>query len=453
MKVDVLLGLQWGDEGKGKFVDVLTPGYNIVARFQGGPNAGHTLEFNGKKHVLHIIPSGIFRDHVVNVVGNGVVVDPVIFQREIDSIAQNFGLSGVTLRNKLLISDKAKLILPTHRLLDKAKEICKGKAKIGSTLKGIGPTYQDDKGRIGLRTGNVFNSNFLEKVEELEAKHFKLIEDMGLIDFDDSIDKIPFVDYKQKWIQSIKFLKTFQIIQTEYYLNEALDAGKKVLAEGAQGTLLDIEFGTYPMVTASNVITGGVCIGLGIAPNRIGEVFGIFKPYTTRVGNGPFPTELYHEGDENFQDKDGKLMAEFGKEYGATTGRPRRCGWLDLGAVKYACMINGVTQLLIPKLDVLSSDKGFTNIKVSTCYKLKNGNVETNFDQNLLDEIVTPIYEEFKAWPKLSLDMKYLNYVPQELATYLDWLEKELKVPISMISIGPGREEILKDMHDDSFCK
>jgi len=450
-KVDVLLGLQWGDEGKGKFVDVLAPRYNIVARFQGGPNAGHTLEFDGKRCVLHTVPSGIFHDHVMNVIGNGVVVEPVIFQREIDSIIEKFGLSGDSLRSRLLISDKAKLILPTHRLLDKAREMCKGKQKIGSTLKGIGPAYEDDKGRIGLRVGNIFDDDFFEKVKALHGKHAKLIDDMEFVDLDSDIDGIPFLDYYESWTQSINFLKTFQIIQTEYYLNEALDAGEKVLAEGAQGTLLDIEFGTYPMVTTSNVISGGVCTGLGIAPNRIGEVFGVFKAYTTRVGNGPFPTELYHENDEKFQNQDGEFMAKFGKEYGATTGRPRRCGWLDLPALRYACMINGVTQLLIPKVDVLSSCNGFNTIKVAVAYKF-NGKKTTKFDVNQLGNYI-PVYKEFLSWPALDSIAKNLNDIPDELAIYLSWLEHELKILISMVSIGPDRNQVLTDFAECEVCE
>lgn len=442
MKVDVVLGLQWGDEGKGKFVDVFAPGYDIVARFQGGPNAGHTLEFDGKKHVLHTVPSGIFRDKIKNVIGNGVVVDPVIFQKEIESIAQNFGLAGVTLRDRLLISDKAKLILPTHRLLDKAKEISKGKHKIGSTLRGIGPTYQDDKGRIGIRVGNIFDVDFLKKVDNLEKKHIKLITDMNLKNMSYSIGDASYDDYKKHWIESIEFLKTFDITQTEYYINESLDAGKKVLAEGAQGTLLDIEFGTYPMVTSSNTIAGGVCTGLGIAPNRIGEVYGVFKPYLTRVGNGHFPTELYHEGDESFQNLFGKLMAQHGREYGSTSGRPRRCGWLDLVALRYACMINGVTQLLVPKVDILSADNGFDILKVATAYQLSNGREITQFNINKLDEISDIIYKEFTAWPDLS-DVKDLISMPNELALYISWLESHLRIPISMVSTGPDREQIL----------
>ena len=345
MGVDVLLGLQWGDEGKGKIVDVLTPEYDIIARFQGGPNAGHTLEFEGIKHVLHTIPSGIFRDNVVNVIGNGVVIDPVILKNEIAQLEK----LNVNVKDKLLISKKAHLILPTHKLLDKASEIAKGKHKIGSTLKGIGPTYMDKTGRNGIRVGDINNQDFKEKYNGLKEKHFALLKDTNLINDLESLES--------EFIESIQYLQNFQHIDSEHYLNNAAKNGKKILAEGAQGTLLDIDFGTYPFVTSSNTITAGTCTGLGIAPNKIQKIVGIFKAYCTRVGSGPFPSEL--------KDEVGEKMRQIGHEFGATTGRERRCGWIDLPALKYAIMINGVTELSMMKADVLDS---FEDIFVCTHY-------------------------------------------------------------------------------------
>jgi len=441
-KVDVLLGLQWGDEGKGKIVDVLTPQYDIVARFQGGPNAGHTLEFDGKKHVLHQIPSGIFRTQVVNIIGNGVVLEPVIFQKEINSISENFDLNIAVLVDRLLLSNKAKLILPTHRLIDKAKELLRGKNKIGSTCKGIGPTYQDDKARLGLRVGDIFDPCFYQRFEKLERDHLALIDAMNFDEFDRSIDSINYADYRGKWLDSIEFLKTFQIIPTEYYINEMLDEGKSVLAEGAQGSLLDIEFGTYPMVTSSNVTSGGVCVGLGVSPNRIDKIYGLFKAYATRVGNGQFPTELYHQGNSYFQDSYGKLMAECGNEYGSTTGRPRRCGWIDLPALNYACMLNGVTNLIMTKADVLSSVNGFKYLRVANRYQMKTGYLKYEFYSDKLDKILYPVYKQFESWPDIY-GIDSIDQIPAQLSNYIDFIEKYLKIPICIVSTGPDRSHMV----------
>jgi adenylosuccinate synthase len=375
MKVDVLLGLQWGDEGKGKIVDVLTPKYDIIARFQGGPNAGHTLEFNGIKHVLHTIPSGIFRENTLNIVGNGVVIDPVIFKKEINALVE----LGVDVTSNLVLSKKAHLILPTHRLLDAASEKAKGKEKIGSTLKGIGPTYMDKTGRNGLRIGDITETYFLEKYKTLKQKHLSLL---AQFEYDTSeLDTM-----EKTWLAATEELKKLNHIDSEHELNNAMKTGKAVLAEGAQGSLLDIDFGSYPFVTSSNTVCAGACTGLGVAPNRIGEVFGIFKAYCTRVGSGPFPTELF--------DTDGVLMQKEGNEFGATTGRPRRCGWIDLPALKYACMINGVTQLIMMKADVLSC---FDSIKVCTHYNYKGEQI-SHFPYDVAESLVSPIYIELPGW-------------------------------------------------------
>ncbi len=448
-KVDVVLGLQWGDEGKGKIVDVLAPGYNIIARFQGGPNAGHTLEFDGIKHVLHLIPSGIFYSHVVNVIGNGVVMDPVLFAQEDSELMKKFGIRA---KENLIISDKANLILPTHRLLDNVNELAKGNAKIGSTGKGIGPTYQDAVARIGMKMGDILKydfETFRKKYYILKERHLEMIPENSL-KFKRNIDGISLDEYEQKWFKAIKRLKSFSIQATEYYLNKALDAGKNVLAEGAQGTLLDIYFGTYPFVTSSNVTTSGVCAGLGVAPSRIGEVFGVFKAYITRVGNGPFPTELYHKGNPYFQMIDGKNMAEFGHEVGATTGRPRRCGWLDLPALKYACMINGVTQLIMTKADVLCRENKFTNIDVATSYNVMDRSgfvdVETRFYPDQLDAVKSCIYVSFAAWSNLS-GLKVIEDIidsdNMSFDKFVSFIERDTNIPITMISIGPDRKEIL----------
>ena len=419
--VDLLLGLQWGDEGKGKIVDVLTKNYNIIARFQGGPNAGHTLEFDGIKHVLRTIPSGIFHDDSVNVIGNGVVIDPVVFVQELDGLDQ-FNLDY---KSKLIISRKAHVILPTHRLLDAASETSKGKAKIGSTLKGIGPTYMDKTGRNGIRIGDLELPNWKEKYRALANKH------EAMIGFYNVKIQYNLKELEDEFFAAVERLKGLQFIDSEEYLNQALTNNKTILAEGAQGSLLDIDFGTYPFVTSSNTTASGACTGLGIAPNKIGEVFGIFKAYTTRVGSGPFPTELF--------DKTGAEMARIGHEFGAVTGRPRRCGWLDLVALKYACQVNGVTQLSMMKGDVLS---GFKTLKVCTAYKYK-GETITHLPFNIEEENVTPIYTEFKGWKEDLTKMKNVSEFPKELNTYIEFLEKELNIPIKIVSVGPDRTQTI----------
>lgn len=415
--VDLLLGLQWGDEGKGKIVDVLTKDYDIIARFQGGPNAGHTLEFDGIKHVLHTIPSGIFHKNAMNVVGNGVVIDPVIFKKELDNLEQ-FQIDFVA---KLLISRKAHLILPTHRLLDAASETAKGKAKIGSTLKGIGPTYMDKTGRNGMRVGDLEFTDWKEKYRALADKHEAMIAYYN-VDIQYNLDEL-----ETEFFEGIETLKKLTFIDSEQYIFDAMVAGKKILAEGAQGSLLDIDFGTYPFVTSSNTTAAGACTGLGVAPGKIGSVLGIFKAYTTRVGSGPFPTELF--------DEDGATMGRIGNEFGATTGRPRRCGWLDLVALKYAVQINGVTELMMMKADVLS---GFKNIKVCTAYHYKGEEI-THLPYNIEAEYVTPVYTELKGWKEDLTKLSKAEELPAELNAYIAYLEKELNVPIKIVSVGPDR--------------
>ncbi|MDC9722966.1 MAG: adenylosuccinate synthase [Urechidicola sp.] len=421
MAVNLLLGLQWGDEGKGKIVDVLTGDYDIIARFQGGPNAGHTLIFDGYKHVLHTIPSGIFHETAVNVVGNGVVIDPVIFKNELDNLSQ----FNIDFKSKLLISRKAHLILPTHRLLDAASEKAKGKNKIGSTLKGIGPTYMDKTGRNGLRVGDLEMSDWQERYEKLTKKHLKMIEFYDVeLDFD-------LKELQDNFEKGIERLKQLTFIDSEEYLNSAMENGKTILAEGAQGSLLDVDFGTYPFVTSSTTTAAGACTGLGVAPNKIGEVFGIFKAYVTRVGSGPFPTELF--------DEDGARMAKVGHEFGATTGRPRRCGWLDIVALKYAVQVNGVTQLMMMKGDVLS---GFDTLKVCTSYNY-NGNEISHFPYNIEPENVTPIYSEFKGWSEDLTAMTSADELPQNVLDYIAFIEKEVNVPIKIVSVGPDRKQTI----------
>ncbi|MBG6132306.1 adenylosuccinate synthase [Aquimarina sp. EL_43] len=421
MAVNLLLGLQWGDEGKGKIVDVLTKDYNIIARFQGGPNAGHTLEFDGIKHVLHTIPSGIFHDKAINLVGNGVVIDPVIFKKELD----NLNKFNLDYKSKLLISRKAHLILPTHRILDAASEASKGKAKIGSTLKGIGPTYMDKTGRNGIRVGDLELNDWKERYRALANKH------EAMIDFYDSKIEYNLEELENEFFEAIKVLKTLTFIDSEEYLHQAQKEGKTILAEGAQGSLLDIDFGTYPFVTSSNTTAAGACTGLGIAPNKIKDVFGIFKAYTTRVGSGPFPTELF--------DKDGETMAQVGHEFGATTGRPRRCGWLDLVALKYAVHVNGVTKLMMMKGDVLS---GFNTLKICTAYKYQ-GKTITHLPYNIEPENVTPIYTEMKGWSEDLTGMTDPSQLPKELNEYISFLEKELETPITIVSVGPDRTQTI----------
>lgn len=419
-KVDVLLGLQWGDEGKGKIVDVLAPGYDVVARFQGGPNAGHTLEFDGIKHVLHQIPSGIFREKTRNVIGNGVVLDAVIFRSEIEKLLSKFNLD---VRQNLFISKKATLILPTHRLLDAAYEKAKGDNKIGSTLKGIGPTYQDKIGRQGLRVGDILASNFGDKLKKLTDIHFKILKEHGT--------ECDWPQLEAQFLDAILFLKQFKLIDSEYFLNKELKAGSTILAEGAQGALLDIDFGSYPFVTSSNTVTAGACTGLGVAPRHIGEVYGIFKAYSTRVGSGPFPTELL--------DEQGELLRKEGNEFGSTTGRPRRCGWIDLPSLKYSIMINGVTQLLMMKADVLSI---FPIIKICTHYKLTDGTVTDMVPYEQVNEKIIPIYTEMKGW-NAQLKGNSKESLPAELNDYIKFLETELEVPITLVSTGPDRTQTI----------
>ena len=417
MSIDLLLGLQWGDEGKGKIVDVLTSGYKIIARFQGGPNAGHTLVFNGKKHVLHTIPSGIFHENKINIIGNGVVIDPVILRNEL----KNLDAEGVDYRKSLLISRKAHLILPTHRLIDAASEKSKGKNKIGSTLKGIGPAYMDKTGRNGFRVGDLESKNWKEKYSELKSKHKRLIDYYNV-----SLD-YNFDDLEKEFFESIKNLKDLNFIDSEEYIQQEQNKGNSILAEGAQGSLLDIDFGTYPFVTSSNTTAAGACTGLGVSPNSIKEVFGIFKAYTTRVGSGPFPTELF--------DSNGERMGKVGNEFGATTGRSRRCGWLDLVALKYSCQINGVTKLMMMKSDVLS---GFKSIKVCTSYEYKAKEIKY-MPYDISDSSLKPIYEEFEGWDDDITRINDFDKLPINLKKYISYIEKDLNIPITVISVGPDR--------------
>lgn len=420
MKVDVLLGLQWGDEGKGKVVDVLTPGYDVITRFQGGPNAGHTLEFNDIKHVLHTIPSGIFRENKINIIGNGVVIDPIVFQKEIESLKK----IGVDISKNLYISKKAHMILPTHRLLDAASEQKKGESKIGSTLKGIGPTYKDKIGREGLRVGDLLH-DFEEKYQSRVESHKLLLTDFFKYDFRKTLSEC-----ESEWFEGIKLLKSFNIVDTEHLINQLLLENKSILAEGAQGTLLDIDFGSYPFVTSSNTICAGACTGLGIAPNKIGEVLGIFKAYCTRVGMGPFPTELL--------DETGTNLRKAGNEYGSTTGRPRRCGWLDLVALKYAVMLNGATQLIMMKADVLDQ---FETIKVCVGYEI-DGEVTDNFPFELNDD-VKPVYVELPGWQTDLTKFKDQNEFPEEFNNYINFIEDEMGIPVTIASVGPNREQTI----------
>ena len=416
-QADVLLGLQWGDEGKGKIVDVLTEKYDIIARFQGGPNAGHTLEFDGIKHVLHTIPSGIFHKGIINLIGNGVVIDPVIFQNEISQI-DNLDIQMA----ELLISKKAHLILPTHKLIDAASEKAKGKEKIGSTLKGIGPTYMDKTGRNGIRVGDISTPMFREKYEKLKRKHIQIL---NFYNYEYNLEEL-----EREWLNSLEILKQYKHVDSEHYIHNSIKEGKKILAEGAQGTLLDIDFGSYPFVTSSNTITAGACTGLGVAPNKIGEVFGIFKAYCTRVGSGPFPTELNNDI--------GLKLAKVGNEFGSTTGRPRRCGWIDIPALKYAININGVTELIMMKADVLS---GIKTIKACTHYELNGKKINyMPFEDNTK---LVPIYKELDGWDMDLMKLDNLSDAPQELHNYISWLEKVLETRISIVSVGPDRKQTL----------
>ena len=421
MSVDLLLGLQWGDEGKGKIVDVLTESYDIIARFQGGPNAGHTLEFEGIKHVLHTIPSGIFHPTAINLIGNGVVIDPVIFKKELENLAPY----EIDFSTKLLISKKAHLILPTHRLLDAASEASKGKAKIGSTLKGIGPTYMDKTGRNGMRVGDILTKSWKDRYRTLTQKHIKML-DFHNVDLEYDLDEL-----ETHFFESIETLKKCQIVDSENYLHKAQDAGKKILAEGAQGSLLDVDFGTYPFVTSSTTTAAGACTGLGIAPNKIKEVFGIFKAYTTRVGSGPFPTELF--------DEVGERIAKVGHEFGATTGRARRCGWIDLVALKYAIRVNGVTQLMMMKGDVLS---GIDTIKVCNQYKTEEGLID-HFPFDINDKSISPVYLEIPGWEEDLTQINTVEKLPKNFTDYIHFLERELDTPIKIVSVGPDRKQTI----------
>ncbi len=422
MKVDVLLGLQWGDEGKGKVVDVLTPRYDVVARFQGGPNAGHTLEFDGKKYVLRSIPSGVFQNDKMNLIGNGVVLDPVLFMEEAEALCQG----GIDLKHSLKLSRKAHLILPTHRLLDAANEQAKGAAKIGTTGKGIGPTYTDKTSRNGIRLGDI-TENFSEKYTTARNRHLTRLAALGA-----TPDSEQLAQLEERWMKAIEYLKEYEIVDGEYAVNDALAQGKSVLCEGAQGTMLDVDFGSYPFVTSSNTVCAGACTGLGIAPNKIGDVFGIFKAYCTRVGSGPFPTELF--------DETGKLIRDLGHEYGAVTGRERRCGWIDLVALRYAIMINGVTKLIMMKSDVLDA---FPTIKACVAYKI-DGKETDRFPFSIDDNKLEPVYVELPGWQTPMSAMTSENQFPKEFNEYIAFLEKELATPITIVSVGPDRTQTIE---------
>lgn len=417
--VDVVLGLQWGDEGKGKIVDVLTPKYDVVARFQGGPNAGHSLEFNGKKFVLNTIPSGIFHDHCVNIIGNGVVIDPVQLRKEITKVQD----AGTDLRQNLFISQKAHLILPTHRLVDAASEAKKGEHKIGSTLRGISPSYQDKIGRNGLRMGDILQTNFEKKYTSLVQTHRALLDSL---EFDYDLETL-----EKEFFESLDFLRQYKMVHSEYFVQELILQGKKVLAEGAQGTMLDIDFGTYPFVTSSNTITGGACSGLGIAPQQIQKVFGIFKAYCTRVGSGPFPTELENET--------GERLRQLGHEFGATTGRPRRTGWLDLPSLRYSIMLNGVSDLICTKSDVLS---GFENVQVCDSYTI-DGKISKEIPYNLNDSNIKPNYQSFEGWNGNLSELRNYSDLPQSFQNYMRFVESEIGIKVNTISVGPDRDETI----------
>lgn len=418
MNIDILLGLQWGDEGKGKIVDALSPVYDVIARFQGGPNAGHSLEFNNVKHVLHLIPSGIFHSDKLNIIGNGVVIDPAVFMKEIGEL----GPSVDELSERLIISNKANLILPTHRILDAAYETLKGNTKIGSTLKGIGPAYTDKTSRNGLRAGDILRDDFRKKYDEHKASHLLILKN-----YDFTFD---LKEYEKGWFEGIEMLKKFRIINTEYLINALAAKGKRILAEGAQGTMLDVDFGSYPFVTSSSTISAGACIGLGISPKSIGDIYGIFKAYCTRVGCGPFPTELH--------DETGASLRELGHEFGATTGRPRRCGWLDLPAMKYSIMINGITRLFMTKADVMS---GFKTVKICTAYKV-DGKIcpELPFSN---ESVVEPVYTEFTGWDDNITGKRSYNDLPSSLKKYVEFIEQQTGVPVTMVSVGPDRKETI----------
>ncbi|MBX9732842.1 MAG: adenylosuccinate synthase [Chitinophagaceae bacterium] len=417
--VDVILGLQWGDEGKGKIVDYFAPHYDIVARFQGGPNAGHTLYIEGKKMVLHQIPSGIFHQNKVNIIGNGVVLDPVTLKKECEAVAAH----GIDVSKNLFISDKTNIIVPTHRALDKASELSKGESKIGSTLKGIGPAYMDKTGRNALRVGDLLDKSFTTQYIKLRLKHQKLLDNFHFIE--------DISAWEEEFFEAIEFLKTLNIINCEYYINNAIKAGKKVLAEGAQGSMLDIDFGTFPFVTSSNTISAGVCTGLGVSPKQINEVMGVTKAYCTRVGGGPFPTEL--------SDATGEELRKIGSEFGATTGRPRRCGWMDLVALHYTCMINGVTQVIMTKADVLDS---FTTLEMCTDYEI-DGKQSREIPFQLSKLKIEPVYKKFKGWNQDTSSIKHAENLPADMASYIDYINQYIGVPVKHVSNGPGREQII----------
>ena len=418
-KIDVVLGLQWGDEGKGKVVDVLTPNYKVIARFQGGPNAGHSLHFGDNSFVLRTVPSGIFREGSVNIIGNGVVVDPVSLTEEL----VNISAQGIDVKQKLFISKKAHIILPTHRMLDAASEAAKGKSKIGSTLKGIGPTYMDKTGRNGLRFGDVLAEDFIDRYNKLKNKHVEMLAQYEGFEYD-------ITEYEKTWFEGIEYLRGFRFIDSEHEVNKYINEDVAILAEGAQGSLLDVDFGTYPFVTSSNTVCAGVCTGLGVAPTKIGDVYGIFKAYCTRVGSGPFPTELF--------DEVGEELRKIGHEFGAVTGRPRRCGWLDLVALKYAVMVDGVTGLIMMKSDVMDD---FDTVKVATAYKI-NGEVVDYFPYEVTDDL-EPVYTEFKGWKTPISGIRKYEDFPAEFKTYVEFIEKETGVPIKIISVGPDRQETI----------
>jgi len=427
MKVDVLLGLQWGDEGKGKITDVLTPEYDIIARFQGGPNAGHTLEFNGMKHVLHTIPSGIFHPDKINVIGNGVIIDPRILAREIASLRER----GALPEKNLYISKRAHLILPTHRLIDNVFEASKGNSKIGSTLKGIGPAYTDKVARHGLRIGDSSLKDFKERYDLLKSEHFRIINSYNPADELLKIEGLAFEEYEKLWFEGLDYISDIRLIDSEIFINKSIQEGKRILAEGAQGTMLDIDFGTYPFVTSSSTISAGVCSGLGISPNNVGKVFGVFKAYCTRVGSGPFPTELL--------DATGSRLRENGKEFGSTTGRPRRCGWIDLPALQYAVMLNGVTDLVMMKADVMDD---FESIGVCTSYKV--GDVVYDFPgYETLNQDIEPIIKDIPGWKSPLNDFTVWDRLPEKFRDYVRFIEKSLNLPISVISVGPRRDQTI----------
>ncbi|MDY0284971.1 MAG: adenylosuccinate synthase [Bacteroidales bacterium] len=427
MKIDVLLGLQWGDEGKGKVVDVLTPRYDIIARFQGGANAGHTLEFQGQKHILHLIPSGIFHPKTENIIGNGVIIDPYILEKEILGLVA----AGYNPADNLLVAIKAHLILPSHRLLDACYETLRDKQKIGSTLKGIGPTYTDRVARRGIRVGDVFREDFDSKYKRLKAYHFQLMEMNGFDPNGIKLEGLDWEAYESGWFHALKVLKALRIINCEYYIHQRMKEGKKILAEGAQGTLLDIDYGSYPFVTSSSTVSSGVCPGLGVAPSAIGRVYGIVKAYCTRVGSGPFPTEL--------NDDTGRKLRDQGHEYGSTTGRPRRCGWLDLPLLNYAVMLNGVTDLILTKADVMA---GFDEVAVAHAYRICDG-ITPEVPYDLGDEEVVPVYEKFLGWNGDLTSVRDYANTPETLKNYIRYIETQTGVPVGIVSVGPDRMQTL----------